>query len=113
MSKYIIRVEENEEAPGAHELPQDAREGLKADGFVLLTMVDGKPGVIFMHNIKTIDIARIIADEGSETECVLHQAFAIAEGLEKADAIRRKYSSPAVVLGKAIEQILKEKSACQ
>ena len=113
MSKYIVRVEENEVTPRERDLPQEAREGLEVDGFVLLTMVDGKPGVIFMHNIKTIDIARIIADEGSETECVLHQAFAIAEGLEKANAIARKCSTPAIVLGKAIEQILKDKGARQ
>lgn len=115
MSKYIIRVEENgEEMKGSKDfLPQDAKDGIKADGFALLTFVDNKPGVIFVHHITTLQIARIICNDGPNTEGTLHQAFAIAEGMEKAKEIARKYNSPAAVLSDIVMKAMKDRAEHQ
>lgn len=113
MSKYIIRVEENGEEIRAENtaLPQDVKDGLKADGFVLLTYVDDEPGAILVHHITALQIARIICNDGPNTEGILHQAFALAEGMEK--AIACKYDNPISSLSKMLKKALEDKSIHQ
>lgn len=115
MSKYIIRVEENGEEIRAENtaLPQDVKDGLKADSFVLLTYVDDKPGAILVHHITALEIARIICNDGPNTEGILHQAFALAEGMEKAKAIACKYDNPISSLAKMLKKTLEDKSIHQ
>ena len=115
MSRYIIRVEENGEEIRAENtaLPQDAKDGMKADGFVLLTFVDDRPGAIFAYHITALEIARIICNDGPSTEGILHQAFALAEGMEKAKAIACKYDNPLSSLSKMLKKASEDKNIHQ
>lgn len=83
---YTIRVESNNP-----EFPADSdlREGVQADGYVLLTVRNGEPYMEAMNGLSTLDLARFF-DSNTEACSVLRQAAAIGEGMRNAEAIRRE-----------------------
>lgn len=110
MSKYIIRVEENGELPADEKLDSDQERQIETDGFVLLGQQDGEPYVVFIHHITTEQIAKIIAKSHGKTKGVLLSAYALAEGMEKADEINRKYNSPAAAFSDLIMKAMKDRA---
>ena len=89
-AKYIIKAEQNPMGGGNPEFaPQkELRDGIEADGFLILTFKGDRPGATVIHGLTTMDLARMIASQ--EGGSVLYQAIAIAEGLNKAAEIMRK-----------------------
>lgn len=92
MSKYIVKV--NPVGVGNPEFAPDSKliGGLEADGFVIMLMKDDRPSATVIHNVTTMDLARMIASDESEAGSVIAQAIAIAEGLNKAAEIAKKES---------------------
>lgn len=82
---YTIRAESNNPEFKDSELP----DGIQADGFFLVAIRDGKPSMECMNGMTTMDLARFFTT-GTEVCSVLRQAAAIAEGMRKADAIRKE-----------------------
>lgn len=91
MSKYIVKVNP---VGGNPEFAPDSKliGGLEADGFVIMLMKDDRPSATVIHNVTTMDLARMIASDESEAGSVIAQAIAIAEGLNKAVEIAKKES---------------------
>lgn len=91
MSKYIIKAELNPMGGGNPEYAPDQElvKGIEADGFLLMTMKDDRPGAVVIHSITTLDLARMLAGDKSEAGSVIRQAMAISEGLLKAEEIKK------------------------
>ena len=93
MGKYIIKASV---APGggySEEFNPDSQlvNGIEADGFIIMTMKGDRPGATIIHSLTTLDLARLFTDEETEGGSTIHQALAIAEGLNKAAEIKKKY----------------------
>jgi len=84
MSEYTIKVEMNAGGNPEYAPQKEMREGIEADGFLLIAMKDGRPAYTVIHHMTTLEIAHAIASNPSEGGSVIRQAIAIAEGLEKA-----------------------------
>ena len=52
-----------------------------------MTFKDGKPYCVIIHDITTLDLARMLANKEDEANSTIWQAIAIAEGLNKASEI--------------------------
>lgn len=68
------------------EFQDEDLNGMEADGFLLLTMKDGKPDVVVLHGMSINDLSEFFV---LDDECVsiLRQASAIAEGRRRAKEI--------------------------
>ncbi len=107
MSKYIVKA--NPVGGGNPEFAPDSKliRGLEADGFVIMLMKDDRPSATVIHNVTTMDLARMIASDESEAGSVIAQAIAIAEGLNKAAEIAKNDEKKKMARGLA--EILKGK----
>lgn len=56
-----------------------------------MTLKNGRPDAVVLTGITTLDLARMLADGSSEGGKVIHQAIAIADGLQKAEEIEKEY----------------------
>ena len=102
MSKYIVKV--NPVGGGNPEFAPDSKliGGLEADGFVIMLMKDDRPAATVIHNVTTMDLARMIAaSDDNEAGSVIAQAIAIAEGLNKAARIAKESEKTRTVRGLA------------
>ena len=82
MSNYVIKID----AENPEMLEDDFKNGIQADGFVLMTIVNGEPNAAYMYKVTTQDVSRFfMTSEGSAS--ILRQAAAIAEGYRKAKQI--------------------------
>ena len=93
MGTYIIKAQMNPAGGGNPDFAPDKHleNGLEADGFLLMIMENGKPAVTAISGMTTLDLARHIASDNTEAGSILHQAIAIAEGLDKAAEIEIKH----------------------
>ena len=91
MSKYIVKVEMDPNGDCNPEFGPEKKleEGLPADGYVILTYRDGKPSATLICGVTIMEIAHMIAGDGSEAGSVIRQSIAIAEGLMKAKEIEK------------------------
>ena len=92
MSKYIIKAEQNTAGGGNPEYAPDRKliNGIEADGFLLMTMKDDRRDAVVIHDITTMELARMLAGDDSKAASVVRQAMAISEGLLKAEEIKKK-----------------------
>ena len=81
---YTIRVESSNPE---FTVDSDLREGVQADGYVLLTVRNGEPYMEAMNGLSTLDLAKFF-DSNTEACSVLRQAAAIGEGMHRASEIR-------------------------
>ena len=93
MNKYIVKAD-MQAGGGSPEYAPDRqlRDGLECDGFLLMTMRDGRPGAVVIMGVTTLDLARLLADGSSDGGSTIHQAIAIADGLRKAVEIDKEYT---------------------
>ena len=93
MGKYIITAQLNPMGDGNPDFAPDEKlmNGIQADGFMLLTFADGKPRAKIVMGCSTLELATALAYGEDESDGAILQAIAIAEGLKKADAIRKEY----------------------
>lgn len=90
MNKYRITVNSTGNSNPEFDPGEKMQKGLDVDGFLLMTFRGGDPHGVFMMGVTTLEIARLIAGDKSEAGSVIHQATAIAEGLRKADEIKKQ-----------------------
>lgn len=91
MRKYIIKTELAPEYDNAeYEAERPATKECDADGFFLITLRDGELYGVSCFGMSTMELAKAFKDDGSEASATIRSAFAIAEGLEKADRIREE-----------------------
>lgn len=81
--KYTIRVESHNPD---FDVSEQLRDGINADGFLLLTTMDGDPAVECMNGMSTMELAKFFTTD-NEVCLVLQQAGAIGEGMRKAEKI--------------------------
>ena len=84
MSDYTIKAEMNPGGNPEYAPQKEMRDGIEADGFLLIAIKDGKPACTVIHHMTTMEIAQAIAGDPSEGGSVIRQAVAIAEGIDKA-----------------------------
>lgn len=84
--KYTIRVESHNPE---FDVSERLREGIQADGFLLLTTWDGDPAAECMNGMNTMELAKFF-DTGTDACSILRQAAAIGEGMQKAHKIREE-----------------------
>ena len=89
MYKYTIKVEAGEGCNQEFVPDEELREGVNVDGFVLLGLRNGQPGVVVLYGVTTYELATMIGADTSEGGSVIRQAAAIAEGIRKAKEIKQ------------------------
>ena len=91
MSNYIINVQASPTGECNPEFAPEKKlaDGIEADGFLLMTMKDGRPVAVVLMGITTMDLARMLSGDKSEAGIVIRQAMAIAEGILKAEEIKK------------------------
>ena len=89
MYKYTIKVEAGEGCNQEFSPDEELREGVNVDGFVLLGLRNGQPGVVVLYGVTTYELATMIGADTSEGGSVIRQAAAIAEGIRKAKEIKQ------------------------
>ena len=89
MYRYTIKVEAGEGCNKEFGPDEELREGVNVDGFVLLGLRNGKPGVVVLYGVTTYELATMIGADTSEGGSVIRQAAAIAEGIRKAKEIKQ------------------------
>ena len=110
MGKYIIRTQV---APGGgysereYVLDKQLEEGIEADGFVLLLKNKNKPDAIVIHDVTIMDLAQLLSDDGSSGVSEINQAFAIAEGINKATEIKRNHDREGIA--RSLAEMLRAK----
>ena len=94
MSMYIIKAELNPVGGGNPEFApgQELVKGIEADGFVLMTLKEGRVGAIVIHRVTTLELAQMLIGDKTEAGSVIQQAIAISEGLNKAKEIAEENS---------------------
>lgn len=91
MRKYIIKTELAPEYDNAeYEALRPATKECDVDGFFLITLREGESYGVSMFGMSTMDLAKAFKDDGSEASVAIRAAFAIAEGMEKADRIQEE-----------------------
>ena len=90
MSKYIISVNSAGNSNPEFDPDERMQKGLDADGFVLMTFRNGDPHGVILMGVTVLEIARLMAADKSEAGSVIRQAIAIAEGLNKAEEIKKQ-----------------------
>lgn len=104
MNNYTIKVDSSN--PDFH--PGDKLvNGLDTDGFMLITIRDGEPQANICMGLTIMQLATAIASDKNEFGSVLRQAFAIAEGMQKAREIAESYRKNNVA--KEIVEMLRAK----
>ena len=83
MYRYTIKVEAGEGCNQEFVPDEELREGVNVDGFALLGLRNGHPGVVVLYGVTTI------GTDASEGGSVIRQAAAIAEGIRKAKEIKQ------------------------
>ena len=83
-NEYTIRIESSNPE---YEVDKDIRDGLTADGFLLIAFQDDQPVCEIMNGVSVVNLADWIKMK-TETGAVMRQASAIAEGYLKAKDIR-------------------------
>ena len=93
MGKYTIKAQITPGGGYSEEYNPDSQlvNGIEADGFLIMTIKGDRPGAAIIHNLTTMDLARLFTDEETEVGSSIHQALAIAEGLNRAAEIKKKY----------------------
>lgn len=83
---YIIRAEGTNPE---FDTSEDLRQGVQADGFLLLTIRDGKPHMECINGMTVMELARFF---GLDTEVcsILRQAAAIGDGFRNAEKVRNE-----------------------
>ena len=89
MYRYTIKVEAGEGCNQEFVPDEELREGVNVDGFVLLGLRNGQPGVVVLYGVTTYELATMIGADTSEGGSVIRQAAAIAEGIRKAKEIKQ------------------------
>lgn len=104
MGNYTIKVDSSnpEFRPG-----DQLTNGLSADGFLLITIKDGEPQASVCMGLTIMELATAIASDKNEFGSVIRQAFAIAEGMQKAREIAESYRKNNVA--KEIVEMLRAK----
>lgn len=89
---YVIKIELGEGCNEEFAPDKPAREGLKCNGYLLIGFdEDGDPAFDTICGISVMQIAQALAYGGPKnTLSILWQAIAIAEGLKKANEIRKQ-----------------------
>lgn len=90
MYRYTIKVEAAEGCNQDFSPDEELREGVNVDGFALLGLRNGHPGVVVIYGVTTMDLATVIGADASEGGSVIRQAAAIAEGIRKAKEIKQQ-----------------------
>lgn len=93
MSKYKITIEGTRNNNPEYDPDEVLKRGMDVDGFLLLTFKDGDPHSTSLMGCTTLEIARSIAGDKSEAGSIIRQAFAIAEGIMKAEEIHKRENS--------------------
>ena len=91
MNRYIVKVEL---AEGNPEYAPDEKlaNGRECEGFLLLTLKDGKPDVCMIQNLTIIELSMLLTcGTDSDAASSIREASVIAEGMRKANEIRREY----------------------
>lgn len=89
-NQYVIRIEPGDGCSEEYAPEKIVREGLPCSGYVLIGFDGADPAFDTVYGVKIMDLAKLMAFSGSPTGSILRQAAVIAEGLRKADAIRRE-----------------------
>ena len=89
MYMYTIKVEAGEGCNQEFVPDEELREGVNVDGFALLGLRNGRPGVVVLYGVTTMELATVIGTDASEGGSVIRQAAAIAEGIRKAKEIKQ------------------------
>jgi hypothetical protein len=109
MSKYIIKAEKSPMGASNPEFApsQDLVNGIEADGFLLMIKKDGRPSAVVIHELTIIELAMMLAADKTEAGSVIRQAIAIAEGLKKANEIKKENDK--YMMAKGLADILRAK----
>ena len=91
MRKYIVKANIMGDNP-EYAPDKKLQDGLESDGFLLMTMEDGRPGAVVLMGITTMDLAKMLAGGSDESSSVIQQAIAIADGLRKAAEIDKEHT---------------------
>ena len=89
MSKYKITIEGTGNNNPEYDPDEVLKRGMDVDGFLLLTFKDGNLHSTSLMGCSTLEIARLFASDKSEAGSVIRQAMAIAEGILKAEEIKK------------------------
>ena len=89
MSKYKITIEGTRNNNPEYDPDESLKRGMDVDGFLLLTFKNGNPHSTSLMGCTTLEIARLFAGDKSEAGSVIRQAMAIAEGILKAEEIKK------------------------
>lgn len=91
MSKYIVKAALNPVGGGNPEFTPDKllSNGVEVDGFLLCAFKNGNPYATSLMGCTVMDVATLFAGDKSEAGSVIRQAMAIAEGLLKAEEIKK------------------------
>jgi len=92
MKKYVISVKGAEGCNPEYAPDKELQDGLESDGFLLMTMKDGRPGAVVLMGITTLDLAKMLAGGSDDGSSVIQQAIAIADGLRKAAEIDKEHT---------------------
>lgn len=102
---YTIRVESHNPE---FDVSEFLREGIQADGFLLLTTLDGDPAAECINGMTTMELAKFFATN-NEVCSVVQQAAAIGEGMRKADKIKAEVERKSGGLDAILQAIAKRK----
>ena len=103
--KYTIRVESHNPE---FDVSEQLREGLQADGFLLLITRDGVPAVECMNGMNIMELAKFFVSN-TEVCSAVQQAAAIGEGMRKAEKIRAEVERKSGGLDAILQAIAKRK----
>lgn len=103
--KYTIRVESHNPE---FDVSEQLREGLQADGFLLLITRDGEPAAESMNGMSIIELAKFFATN-NEVCSAVQQAAAIGEGMRKAEKIKADVERKSGGLDAILQAIAKSK----
>lgn len=104
--KYTIRVESHNPE---FDVSKWLKEGVQADGFLLLITRDGDPIVECMNGMSTMELAKFFCTN-NEVCSVLQQAAAIGEGMRKAEKIKADAERKSGGLDAILQAIAKRKN---
>ncbi len=103
--KYTIRVESHNPE---FDVGEQLREGIQADGFLLLTTWDGHPAAQCMNGMSIIELSKFFT-LNNEVCSMVQQAAAIGEGMRKAEKIREDVERQGGGLDAILQAIAKRK----
>ena len=89
MNKYILKADIVGDGNLEYAPDELLKKGLETDGFLICAFKDGRPQATTLMECTTLEIATLFAADKSEAGSVIRQAMAIAEGILKAEEIKK------------------------